>query len=71
MIQRAFCRLLPFERRQGDMTVAHAGDVTVWRCRFHVDITDDSIADTAVEVALFGNDVVINLNGLGRNPNVF
>ena len=52
------------------MALADAGDVAVLRSRRHVDIADDVIADTAVEVAFLSDDVVIDLNRLGHDADI-
>ena len=71
MVQSPFCRLLPLERRQGNVPVSNAGHITVGGSRRHVDVADDTIADTAVEIAFFSDDVMVNLDGLGRNADIF
>lgn len=70
MVHDPVGRLLPFERRQGDMTLADAGDIAVVGSRRHVDIADDTIADAAVEVAFLSDDIVVNLDRLGHDADV-
>ena len=64
------CCLLPFQRGQGNMAAADAGNIAVFRRRRQVQVADDLVAETAINVPLLGDDIVINLHRLGDDPGV-
>ena len=52
------------------MAAADAGNIAVFRRRRQVQVADDLVAETAINVPLLGDDIVINLHRLGDDPGV-
>ena len=62
--------LLPFQRGQGNMAAADAGNIAVFRRRRQVQVADDLVAETAINIPLLGDDIVINLHRLRDDTGV-